>query len=57
MLLFDGHATSSLTFGKEHGLRVFKNRALKRIYMSKREEVTGVSRKLPDDDDDDDLNS
>jgi hypothetical protein len=52
MLLFDGDATSSLTFREEHGLRVFKNRALKRIFMSKREEVTGVWRKLPNDNDD-----
>jgi hypothetical protein len=36
----------SLTLGKEHRLRVFENRVLRRIFGSKRDEVTGEWRKL-----------
>jgi hypothetical protein len=31
----------SLTFREEHRLRVFENRVLRRIFGSKRDEVTG----------------
>jgi hypothetical protein len=36
----------SLTLREEHRLRVFENRVLRRIFGSKREEVTGGWRKL-----------
>jgi hypothetical protein len=36
----------SLTLREEHRLRVFENRALRRIFGPKREEVTGEWRKL-----------
>jgi hypothetical protein len=36
----------SLTLREEHRLRVFKNRVLRRIFLPKRDEVTGESRKL-----------
>jgi hypothetical protein len=36
-----GCETLSLTLGEEHGLRVFENRVLRRIFGPKREEVTG----------------
>jgi hypothetical protein len=36
-----GHGTWSLTLREEHGLRVFENRALRRIFGPKRDEVTG----------------
>jgi hypothetical protein len=32
----------SLTLREEHGLRVFENRVLRKIYGPKREEVAGV---------------
>jgi hypothetical protein len=38
--------TSSVTLRKEHRLRVFENRVLKRIFISKRDEVTEKWRKL-----------
>jgi hypothetical protein len=38
--------TWSLTLREEHRLRVFKNRVLRRIFGSKRDEVTGGWRKL-----------
>ena len=38
--------TWSLTLRKEHGLRVFENRVLRRIYGPKRDEVTGEWRKI-----------
>jgi hypothetical protein len=41
-----GCATWSLTLREEHRLRVFENRVLRRILGPKREEVTGVWRKL-----------
>jgi hypothetical protein len=40
------HTTWSLTLRKEHRLRVFENRVLKRIFGPKRDEVTGGWRKL-----------
>jgi hypothetical protein len=36
----------SLTLREEHRLRVFENRALRRIFGPKRDEVTGEWRKL-----------
>jgi hypothetical protein len=36
----------SLALRKEHRLRVFENRVLRRLFGSKREEVTGEWRKL-----------
>jgi hypothetical protein len=41
-----GCETWSLTLREEHRLRVFKNRVLKRIFGSKRDEVTGEWRRL-----------
>jgi hypothetical protein len=38
--------TWSLTLTEEHRLRVFENRALRRIFGPKRDEVTGEWRKL-----------
>jgi len=36
----------SLTLREEHGLRVFENRMLRRIFEPKRDKVTGKWRKL-----------
>jgi hypothetical protein len=44
-----GCETLSLTLREEHGLRVFENRVLRRIFGNKREEVTGGWRKLHDE--------
>jgi hypothetical protein len=41
-----GCETWSLTLREEHRLKVFENRVLKRIFGSKRDEVTGELRKL-----------
>jgi hypothetical protein len=41
-----GCETWSLTLRKEHRLRVFENRVLRKIFGSKRDEVTGEWRKL-----------
>jgi hypothetical protein len=41
-----GCETWSLTLREEHRLRVFENRVLRRIFGSKRDEVTGDWRKL-----------
>jgi len=41
-----GCETWSLILREEHRLRVFKNRVLRRIFGSKKEEVTGEWRKL-----------
>jgi hypothetical protein len=41
-----GCETWSLTLREEHRLRVFENRVLRRIFGSKRDEVTGECRKL-----------
>jgi hypothetical protein len=41
-----GYETWSLTLSEEHRLRVFENRVLRRIFCSKRVEVTGEWRKL-----------
>jgi hypothetical protein len=38
--------TWSLTLREEHRLRLFENRVLRRIFGSKRDEVTGERRKL-----------
>jgi hypothetical protein len=45
MVLY-GCETWSLTLREEHRLRVFDNRVLRRIFGPKRDEVTGVWRKL-----------
>ena len=41
-----GCETWSLTFREERRLKVFENRVLRRIFGSKRDEVTGEWRKL-----------
>jgi hypothetical protein len=41
-----GYETWSLTLREEHGLKVFENRVLGRIFGPKRDEVTGEWRKL-----------
>jgi hypothetical protein len=41
-----GCKTWSLTLREEHGLRLFENRVLRRIFGPKKDEVTGVLRKL-----------
>jgi hypothetical protein len=41
-----GCETWSLTLTEEHRLRVFENRVLRRIFGSKRDEITGEQRKL-----------
>jgi hypothetical protein len=41
-----GCETRSLTVREEHRLRVFEDRFLRRIFGSKRDEVTGEWRKL-----------
>jgi hypothetical protein len=41
-----GCGTWSLTLREEHRLRVFENRVLRRIFVPKRDEVTGGWRKL-----------
>jgi len=41
-----GYETWSLTLREERRLRVFQNRALRRIFGPKRDEVTGEWRKL-----------
>jgi hypothetical protein len=41
-----GYETWSLVLRDEHGLRVFENRVLRRIFGPHRDEVTGEWRKL-----------
>jgi hypothetical protein len=41
--------TWSLTLREEHGLRVFENRVLRRIFGPKRDDVTGEWRKMHND--------
>jgi hypothetical protein len=41
-----GCETWSLTLGEQHGLTVFENRVLRRIFGPMRDEVTGEWRKL-----------
>jgi hypothetical protein len=41
-----GCETWSLTLREEHRLKVFENRVLRRIFGPKRDEVTGVWRRL-----------
>ena len=41
-----GFETWSLTLRKERRLRVFENRVLRRVFGSKRDEVTGEWRKI-----------
>jgi hypothetical protein len=45
-LVLYGCETLSVTLRKEHRLRVFENRVLRRIFGPKRNEVTGEWRKL-----------
>jgi hypothetical protein len=45
-LVLYGCETWSQTLKEEHGLRVFENRVLRRIFGPKRDEVTGGWRKL-----------
>jgi hypothetical protein len=44
-----GCETWSVTLREEHGLRVFENRVLSRIFGPKRDDVTGEWRKLQND--------
>jgi hypothetical protein len=44
-----GLETWSLTLGEERRLRVYENRALRRIFEPRRDEVTGEWRKLHDE--------
>jgi hypothetical protein len=44
--LLYGFETWSLTLREEHGLRVFENRVLRRIFGPKRDEITGEWRRL-----------
>jgi hypothetical protein len=41
-----GCETRSLTIREEHGLRVFENRMLRKIFCPKKDEMTGAWRKL-----------
>ena len=45
-LLLNGCETWSLILREEHRLRVFNNRALRKIFGPKMDEVTGETRKL-----------
>jgi hypothetical protein len=45
-VVFYGCETWSLTLREEHRLRVFENRVLRKVFGSKRDEVTGEWRKL-----------
>jgi hypothetical protein len=44
-----GYETWSLTVKKEHGLKVFENRVLTGIFISKRDQIIGGWRKLRDE--------
>ena len=46
LVILYGCETWSLTIREEHRLRVFENRAFRRILEPKRDEVTGEWRKL-----------
>jgi hypothetical protein len=46
MFVLYGCKTWSLTLREEHGLRVFENRVLRRIFGPKRDDVMGDWRKL-----------
>jgi len=41
-----GYETWSPTLKEKHGFSVFKNRVLRRIFVAKRDEVTGEGRSL-----------
>jgi len=45
-----GYETWSLTLRKERRLKLFENRVLRRIFESKKDEVTGEWRKLHNED-------
>jgi hypothetical protein len=44
-----GCKTLSVTIREEYGLRIFKNRLVRKMHEPKRTEVTGGWRKLPND--------
>jgi hypothetical protein len=46
LVILYGCETCSLTLREEYRLRVFENKVLRRIFGSKRDEVTGEWRKL-----------
>jgi hypothetical protein len=46
LVVLYGCETSSLTLREEHRLSLFENRVLKKIFVPKRNEVTGGWRKL-----------
>ena len=46
LVVLYGCETWSLTLRKEHRLTVFDNRVLRKIFGPKRDEVTGVNRRL-----------
>jgi hypothetical protein len=48
MILY-GYDTWSLTLKKEHRLRMFESKVLRRIFGSRREEIIGGWRKLHND--------
>ncbi|PNF41811.1 hypothetical protein B7P43_G02047 [Cryptotermes secundus] len=48
-VVLNGSQTWSLSLREEYRLRVFENRVLRRIFGPKRDEVTGVLRKLPNE--------
>ena len=48
LTVFCVYETWSLTLREECRLRVFENRMLRRIFVPKRDEVTGEWEKLPD---------
>jgi len=48
-IVSNGCETWSVTLNEEHGLRLFENRVLGRIFGSKREEVGGGWRRLHDE--------
>jgi hypothetical protein len=45
-----GYGTRTLALRQKHGLRVFENRVLRRIFGSKKDEVTEGWRKLNNED-------
>jgi len=45
-VVLDGCETWSITIRKEHRLRVFENRLLRRIFVPKREEIAGGWREV-----------
>jgi hypothetical protein len=56
-VVFYGCEAWSLTLREEHSLRVFENRAMRRIFGPRRDEVTGEWRKLHNEEELNDLYS